>query len=129
MGYTVGDARGDLSASTRRDSAPFMPRCVVEDPSGRTRRPPPCAPPQPTRFLYEAHVKGLTALHPGPTRPGQFPWPRIRPVLEHLTRLGITAIELLPVQAFLDDRFLVERGLVNYWGYQTWASSRPSRAI
>jgi glycogen operon protein len=50
------------------------------------------------------------------------------PMIEHLLRLGVTAVELLPIQAFADDRFLVERGLRNYWGYMTLASSRPSRA-
>ena len=71
--------------------------------------------------IYEAHVKGLTALHPGVPAPlrGTVLGLCADPVLEHLVRLGVTAVELLPVQAFVDDRFLVSRGLRNYWGYQT----------
>jgi isoamylase len=74
-------------------------------------------------------VKGFTAGFPGADAPGTFLALGSDPVLDYLTDLGITAIELLPVHAFLDDRFLVEKGLTNYWGYQTSASSRPSRAI
>jgi glycogen debranching enzyme GlgX len=70
-------------------------------------------------ILYEAHVKGFTAGFPGADAPGTFLALGSDPVLDYLTDLGITAIELLPVHAFLDDRFLVEKGLTNYWGYQT----------
>jgi isoamylase len=69
MGYTVGDARGDLSFD-RRDSAPYMPRCVVEDPSfswGVDRAP---GHKDAESILYEAHVKGFTRSFPAPTRPG-----------------------------------------------------------
>jgi glycogen operon protein len=124
MGYTVGDSRGDLSFD-RRDSAPFMPRCVVEDPSfswGTDRAPG-------TRtaetILYEAHVKGLTAQFPGAEYSGTFLALGSDPVLDYLTDLGITAIELLPVHMFLNDRFLVDKGLTNYWGYQSLGFFAP----
>ncbi|MBF9036424.1 glycogen debranching protein GlgX [Rhodobacterales bacterium HKCCE2091] len=118
MGYTVGAHDADLSFDTR-DSAPFMPRCVVEDPAfswGATR--PPLTPMDET-VIYEAHVKGLTQLHPQAAPKGTFLGVASDPMLEHLTRLGVTAVELLPVHAFLNDRFLVQKGLRNYWGYQT----------
>ncbi|MEM6635148.1 MAG: glycogen debranching protein GlgX [Pseudomonadota bacterium] len=118
MGYTVGHGRGDLSFD-RRDSAPFMPKCIVPDPVfGRfTDRKP--ARTRGETVIYEAHVKGLTARHPEVRQKGMFLGLAEDPILDHLTKLGITAIELLPVQAFLNDRFLVDEGLTNYWGYQT----------
>ncbi|PTX54959.1 glycogen operon protein [Litoreibacter ponti] len=124
MGYTVGHKDKDLSFDTR-DSAPYMPRCVVEDPSfawGETT--PPDTPIDQT-IIYEAHVKGLTALHPAAEPKGTFLGLASDRMLDHLTDLGITAIELLPSQAFLNDRFLVDKGLVNYWGYQTLGFFAP----
>ena len=124
MGYTVGHPDSDLSFDTT-DSARYMPRCVVEDPTfswGATR------PPRhdtARSVIYEAHVKGLTQRAPGVSHPGTFLALASDPVIEHMTRLGITAVELLPVQAFLNDRFLVEQGLVNYWGYQTLGFFAP----
>jgi len=119
MGYAVGDRDGDLSFDVR-DSAPFMPRCVVDDPKpfdhGAT---PPLRTPMTDTVIYEAHVKGLTQTMPGVTDAGTFAGLASEPVLEHLSSLGVTAIELLPAQAFINDRFLVQKGLVNYWGYQT----------
>ncbi len=117
-GYQVGAKQKDLSFDTR-DSAPFMPRCVVEEPyptDGYDGAP---KTPVNETIIYEAHVKGLTKLHPGIDKPGTFLGVASDPMLEHFTRLGITAIELLPVQAFVNDRFLVKKGLTNYWGYQT----------
>ena len=71
--------------------------------------------------IYEAHVKGLTATHPGiyPGLRGTYLGLASEPMLEHLLKLGVTAVELLPIHAFVDDRFLVEKGLRNYWGYQS----------
>ena len=122
MGYTVGAKELDLSFD-RRDSAPFMPRCVVcaDSGAGATRLETPLA----ESVIYECHVRGMTMQHPRATRPGTFLGLASDPVLEHLTGLGITAVELLPVQAFLNDRFLVNKGLVNYWGYQTLGFFAP----
>ena len=122
MGYTVGAKELDLSFD-RRDSAPFMPRCVVcaDSGAGTTRPETPLA----ESVIYECHVRGMTMQHPRATRPGTFLGLVSDAVLEHLTGLGITAVELLPVQAFLNDRFLVNKGLVNYWGYQTLGFFAP----
>ncbi|NNF23222.1 MAG: glycogen debranching protein GlgX [Rhodobacteraceae bacterium] len=117
MGYTVGAGARDLSFDTR-DSAKMMPRCVVEDLSF-------AGPPRPLRtpltetVIYEAHVKGLTMRHPGVDAPGTYSALASEPILDHLTKLGVTAIELLPVHAFINDRFLVDKGLTNFWGYQS----------
>lgn len=121
-GHTPEDAE-EHPEPDLRDSAPFMPRCVVEDhaavPARRPRRP------IAETVIYEAHVRGLTMLHPEIESPGSFAALASDPILEHLNRLGVTAIELLPVQAFLNDRFLVEQGLLNYWGYQPIAHFAP----
>ena len=71
--------------------------------------------------IYEAHVRGLTRLHPGVAEPlrGTYAGLASAPVIEHLQRLGMTALELLPIQAFVDERRLVQHGLSNYWGYNT----------
>lgn len=120
MGYKVGSPRGDLSFDAR-DSAFAVPKSVVADPSfnwGGDRAP---ARPMAETVIYEAHARGLTMTHPGVEEAlrGTFLGLASEPMLDHLTRLGVTAVELLPVQAFVDDRFLVARGLRNYWGYQT----------
>ncbi len=120
MGYKVGSPRADLSFDTR-DSAFAMPKCVVAEPTAPWPDDLPPQHPLSETVIYEAHAKGLTMLHPDvpPGQRGTLLGLSSDPVLEHLTRLGVTAVELLPVQAFLDDRFLVSRGLRNYWGYQT----------
>ena len=71
--------------------------------------------------IYEAHVRGLTRLHPAVAEPlrGTYAGLAAPPVIEHLRRLGVTAVELLPVHAFVDERRLVQHGLVNYWGYNS----------
>ncbi|SLN38008.1 Glycogen debranching enzyme [Roseivivax jejudonensis] len=117
-GYTVGHKNADLSFDTR-DSARFMPKCVVEDPCfdwGRSRRP---ETELHDSIIYEAHVTGLTRRFPGAAPEGGFLALASDRMLDHLTGLGITAVELLPVHAFINDRFLVDKGLTNYWGYQS----------
>jgi isoamylase len=126
MGYKIGSPRGDLSFDTR-DSAFAMPKSVVVDPSfnwGDDRAPQTALA---DTVIYEAHVKGATALHPGVERGmrGTYLGMSSAPMLDHLTKLGVTAVELLPVQAFMDDRFLVAKGLRNYWGYQTLGFFAP----
>lgn len=124
MGCTIGHDRGDLSYDMR-DSAPFMPRCIVEDPSFAWGNDRPPRTPLADTVIYEAHVKGLTRGLPGAAHPGHFLGLASDAALDHLTALGITAIELLPIHAFLDDRFLVDKGLTNYWGYQSLAFFAP----
>jgi isoamylase len=125
-GYRIGARRGDLSFD-RRDSAPYMPRAVVCDEHfdwGHDR--PPRVPWSET-VIYEAHVRGLSKLRadlPGHDR-GTFGALGHERVIDHLRRLGVTAVELLPVHAFVRDRALLERGLTNYWGYNTLAYFAP----
>jgi glycogen operon protein len=120
FGYTIGNRREDLSLD-RRDSAGGMPRCKVIDSAfswGEDRRP---QVPWQDTTIYELHVGGYTRLHPEVPQPlrGTFAGLCHPPVVEHLRRLGVTTVELMPVHAFVDDRRLVEQGLRNYWGYNT----------
>jgi isoamylase len=126
FGYRPGAQRADLTPD-RRDSAPMMPKCVVEaslHPWGDDRPP---RTPMRDSVIYEAHVKGLTQLHPDVPQPirGRYDALGHPAVIEHLNRIGVTAVELLPIHAFVDDRFLVHRGLRNYWGYSTLAFFAP----
>ncbi len=118
FGYRIGSPRGDLSFD-RRDDAAGMPKCVVVDTAftwGNDRL-------LHTRWheliVYELHVRGFTMKHPGipANLRGTVAGLSSPAAIEHLTRLGVTAVELLPVNYFADDRHLVERGLRNYWGY------------
>jgi isoamylase len=118
--YRIGSAREDLTID-RRDSAPGMPKCRVIDTafSWGDDRPPRTS--WHDTVIYETHVKGFTNLHPeiAPRLRGTYAGLASYPVIEHLQRLGITAIELMPVHAFVDDRVLVQKGLRNYWGYNS----------
>ncbi|MEM8822463.1 MAG: glycogen debranching protein GlgX [Pseudomonadota bacterium] len=124
FGYDMSDPDLDLSFD-KRDSAPFMPRSVVVDPAFSWGARPKPRTPRSETVIYEAHVKGMTAAHPRIQHPGTFTAMASEPVLDHLTNLGVTAIELLPVHAFIDDRFLIERGLRNYWGYMSYGFFAP----
>ncbi|MBX9740534.1 MAG: glycogen debranching protein GlgX [Beijerinckiaceae bacterium] len=120
FGYRPGSQRGDQSLD-RRDSAPMIPKCVVVDPAhhwGHDRRP---NHPWRETLIYEAHVKGMTNLHPDipPVMRGTYTALADPHVIDHLVSLGVTAIELMPIHSFVDDRFLHEKGLRNYWGYST----------
>jgi glycogen operon protein len=120
FGYQIGHADADLSFDTR-DSASGTPKCRVIDPAftwGDDR--PPRTPLHDT-VIYELHVRGLTMRHPDvpPELRGTYAGLASAPMIDHLQRLGVTAVELMPVHVFLDDRHLIERGLRNYWGYNT----------
>ncbi|MBI5780402.1 MAG: glycogen debranching protein GlgX [Rhodocyclales bacterium] len=119
-GYRIGHPGADLSFD-RRDDAAGMPRCQVIDPTfvwGEDRRP---KVPWHETVIYEVHVKGYTRLHPQvpETLRGTYLGLASPPVIEHLKRLGITAVELMPVHAIVDERRLVDKGLCNYWGYNS----------
>ncbi|WP_235441699.1 glycogen debranching protein GlgX [Rhabdonatronobacter sediminivivens] len=116
FGYNTAAKSQDLTFNTR-DSARFMPKCVVEDPSFHWGNDRPPAHTIAQSVIYEAHVKGFTALR-DVHHAGHFLGLASDAAVEHLLDLGVTAIELLPVQAFLNDKFLVDRKLTNYWGYQ-----------
>jgi isoamylase len=126
FGYRAGSARADLSFD-RRDNARGMPKAVVIDEAftwGEERRP---AIPWQDTVIYEAHVKGLTQQRDDvpPAWRGTFRGLAAPPIIDHLKRLGVTAIELLPIHAFIDDRHLIARGLSNYWGYNTLGFFAP----
>jgi pullulanase/glycogen debranching enzyme len=124
--YGLGDREGDLSFD-ERDSAAFAPLGVVIDPAFTWGDDRPPRTPWHKTLIYELHVKGFTQLHPEvPERlRGTYAGLASEPALRHLTELGVTAVELLPVHHFLDDRHLIDRGLTNYWGYNTLAFLAP----
>jgi isoamylase len=109
------------------DSAPHMPKNVVIDPFfdwGHDR--PPQIPYHET-VIYEAHVRGLTLRHPDvpPDQRGSYAGLAHPAVLAHLQRIGVTAVELMPVHQFVPEQSLVARGLTNYWGYNTIGFMAP----
>jgi glycogen operon protein len=110
-----------------RDSAPVAPRCMVVDSSFDWGEDEPPGIPWRDTVVYECHVKGLTALHPGVAaeQRGRFLGLVSEPVIAHLKLLGVTAVELLPIQHSFSERFLVERGQSNYWGYNTLGFFAP----
>jgi len=120
FGYRIGARQGDLSLD-RRDNAAGMPRCRVVDSAFTWGDDRPPGTPWHETVIYELHVKGFTMLHPDvpPALRGTYAGLASRPVIDYLRRLGITAVELLPVHTFVDDRLLVERSLRNYWGYNS----------
>ncbi|HUG24051.1 glycogen debranching protein GlgX [Piscinibacter sp.] len=125
-GYTVGHSKADLSFD-RRDSAAFVPKSCVHEPAftwGDDRRP---EVPWYEMVIYEMHVRGLTMRHPEvpPQLRGTYAGLSCGPVIQYLKRLGVTTIELMPTHSFIDDRQLVERGLRNYWGYNTLGFFAP----
>ena len=127
FGYKMETA-DDLSFDDR-DSAPFMPRSRVIDPAftwGDERAP---KMPWDRTVLYELHVRGYTKLHLGVPEElrGTYRGLAQPEILEHLRRLGVTAVELLPVHTFVNDSYLSEKGLTNYWGYNTIAFFAPTR--
>jgi isoamylase len=120
---------GDDLTFDQRDSAPFMMKARVIDPAftwGRERRPETA---WEKTVLYEMHVKGFTMRHPGvPDRlRGTYAALTTPSVLSYVKNLGVTAVELLPIQTFVDDSYLTEKGLRNYWGYNTLSFFSPAR--
>ena len=121
FGYTIGAPDADLSFDAR-DSAPFMPKCVVVDPNfdwngqPRSRRVP-----WDRTIVYELHVKGFTKRHPEvPSHlQGTYGGLAAPAVIDYVKSLGVTSIELLPIHTFVSDSHLLERGLTNYWGYNS----------
>ncbi|SNT68576.1 glycogen debranching protein GlgX [Paracoccus seriniphilus] len=124
FGYCADDPKADLSFDPR-DSAPYMPRSVVVDPSFAWGEDRPPGHAMSDTVIYEAHVRGMTAGREDIADRGTYLAMASDPVLEHLTRLGITTIELMPVHAFADDRFLTDRNLTNYWGYMSYGFFAP----
>lgn len=137
-GHLPGDQDGEPSFDPR-DSAPYVPRCVVVDSTFDWQRDQAPRTPWSETVIYECHVKGMTALHPNvpPELRGTFLGLSSPPVIDHLHHLGVTAVELLPVHHSLSAKHLAAKGLVNYWGYDTIGffapdprfATRPETAI
>ena len=126
FGYTIGHPDGDLSFD-ERDSAPFVPKCKVIDPAytwGRDQR---VGVPWDRTILYEAHVRGISMCHPAVPEDnrGTFAGLMCDELLGHIKQLGVTSIELLPIHAFVNDQHLLQKGLNNYWGYNSIAFFAP----
>jgi len=120
FGYPLGDPAQDM-ARDERDSAAHMPRGIVLDHSFDWKGDRPPRTPWHRTVIYEAHVKGLTALHPDVPEElrGTYAGVAHPAVVEHLKSIGVTALELLPIHDFVDDGYLIDKGLTNYWGYST----------
>jgi isoamylase len=120
FGYRM-ESQDDLSFD-ERDSAPFVPKSVIVDPDFDWKG-------EPARrhvawddtIIYEMHVRGFTQRHPAVPEAlrGTYAGLGTREVIEYIRALGITSVELLPVHTFVNDSLLVDRGLTNYWGYNT----------
>ncbi|MEE7545645.1 glycogen debranching protein GlgX [Xanthomonas sp. Kuri4-1] len=119
-GYTVGHPDGDLSFD-ERDSAPFMPKCVVVEDTYDWEDDARLLTPWNRTVVYETHVRGYTMRHPQVPEAlrGTFAGLAQEPVLRYIKDLGVSAVELLPVHAYLDDQHLLDKDLRNYWGYNT----------
>jgi len=115
--FTWHDAVYDHNGN---DSAPFVPKCIVYDDRQGSSFERPRVPWAETIF-YEANVRGYTMRHPAVNESdrGTFDGMRHKDVLGHLKALGITSLELMPVHAFIDEHHLAERGLRNFWGYNS----------
>lgn len=126
FGYTIGHPDGDLSFD-ERDSAPFVPKCKVIDPAftwGRDQR---VSVPWERTIIYEAHTRGISMRHPAVPEKlrGTFAGLANDELLKHIKELGVSSIELLPIHAFVNDQHLLDKGLNNYWGYNSIAFFAP----
>jgi len=129
LGYKPGDdEQADLTID-QRDSAAGVPKSVVVDDAFDWGDDHPPDTPWRETIIYETHVRGFTKLHPEVPEAlrGTYAGFAHPAVIGHLTRLGITAVELLPVHEFADDGFLEDRSLLNYWGYSTLTFFAPEQ--
>ncbi len=123
-GYPLG---GDDRVLDNRDSAPFVPKGVVTNPWFEWGDDHLLRTPWHETVLYEVHVRGFTMRHPDipPELRGTYAGLAHPAAIEHLQRLGVTAVELMPIHQFVHDQILVDRGLRNYWGYNSIAFLAP----
>ncbi|MHB8323871.1 MAG: glycogen debranching protein GlgX [Candidatus Dormibacteria bacterium] len=119
-GYQLGSPDEDSNPNST-DSLPAMPRSIVVDTEFDWEGDQRLRTPWHETVVYEAHVRGLTKLHPAvaPELRGTYGGLTSAAVLDHLHRLGVSAVELLPVHQFVNDHALERRGLRNYWGYNS----------
>ena len=126
-GYTVGDPEGDLSFDPRNSASSTCPRaaCSSRPSPGATTAG--RASPWHDMVVYEMHVRGFSMRHPEVPEPlrGSYAALASAPAINYLRALGITTVELMPVHAFVNDRYLAEKGLRNYWGYNTQSFFAP----
>jgi isoamylase len=120
FGYSIGDAQEDLSYS-ELDSAPYVPKSLVVDEGFDWKQNTHPLVPWDRTVIYETHVRGYTMKHPAVAERlrGTFAGLGTPEVVEYVKALGITTVELMPIQSFVNDSHLLERGLTNYWGYNT----------
>jgi glycogen operon protein len=125
-GYRVNSPRADLSFD-RRDSGPGVMKGVVADESFNWADDRPPAVPWSDTVIYETHVRGVSVMRQDlrPHERGTFAALGDPVFIDHLRRLGVTTVELLPVHAFVQDRSLLEKGLRNYWGYNSLGFFAP----
>jgi len=127
FGYKMESA--DDMSFDGRDSAPFMPRCRVIDPAFTWGQERVQRTPWERTVVYELHVGGYTKLHPGVREElrGTYRGLSEPAVIDHIRDLGVTTVELLPVHTFVNDSHLSQKGLTNYWGYNTISFFSPTR--
>ena len=120
FGYRIGDPKADLSIDDR-DNAASIPKCVVVDQAFTWGGDHLLRTPWDRTVIYEMHVHGFTARHPDVPKElrGTYAGLATPAAIEHLQHLGVTAVELLPVHHFIRDKHLIDRGLTNYWGYNS----------
>jgi len=130
FGYVVGHADEDMSFDTR-DNAQYAPLAAVVDPAFTWGDDRPPRTPWHNTVIYEMHVRGFSKLHPSiPERlRGTYEALTMEPAIEHLKKLGVTAVELMPVHHHSRDRHLDQRGLTNYWGYNSFGYFAPERRL
>ncbi|WP_435838915.1 glycogen debranching protein GlgX [Streptomyces abikoensis] len=121
---------GDLDQRNDLDSAPYVPRSVVVNPYFDWGSDHPPQTPYHETVVYEAHVKGMTQTHPAipEAMRGSYAALAHPAMVDYFVKLGVTAVELMPVHQFVQDHVLVERGLTNYWGYNTIGFFAPHNA-
>ena len=126
FGYTIGHEDADLSFD-ERDSAEFMPKCVVADTGFDWQESRSPLVPWDRTIFYETHVRGYTMQHPAVPEHlrGTFAGLATKEVIQHIKSLGVTSVELLPIHMFANDSHLLDKGLTNYWGYNSLGFFAP----
>src|SRR5206468_7915849 len=130
FGYQVGHGDSDLTFDTR-DNAWCAPLAAIVDPAFTWGDDRPPRTPWHNTVIYEMHVRGFSKVHPDIPEHlrGTYEALTTEPALDHLRSLGITAVELMPVHHHLRERHLEDRGLTNYWGYNTFGYFAPERRL
>jgi glycogen operon protein len=120
LGHRVGEDADDPTPDDR-DSGPYLPKAVVVDPAFDWEDDRPPLTPWSRTVIYEVHVKGFTRLHPDvpPALRGSYAGLATKAAVRHLTELGVTAVELLPVHHSVTEQYQADRGFTNYWGYNS----------